>query len=117
MITVNAAKAFWMQDRIGTLEEGRLGDILVIKARNDDPYENLVSAAMEDIEFMALAGNPIYGEPKFMDSLGATLPEGYTEIKVGSRRMFVKGDPAALYNLVRQKVGFKKVLDYLPFEP
>jgi hypothetical protein len=31
--------------------------------------------------------------------------------------MFVKGDPAALYNVVRKKVGFTKVLDYLPFEP
>jgi hypothetical protein len=31
--------------------------------------------------------------------------------------MFVKGDPAGLYNEVRKKVGFKKNLDYLPFEP
>jgi hypothetical protein len=31
--------------------------------------------------------------------------------------MFVKGDPAGLYREVRRKVGFKKKLDYLPFEP
>ena len=105
MITINAARAFWMQDRIGVLEEGKLGDILVIKAGKDDPYENLVSAAMEDIEFLALAGKPIYGENRFLDLAGGKLPQGYSEISVGGRRMFVKGDPAALNNLVRQKVG------------
>jgi hypothetical protein len=31
--------------------------------------------------------------------------------------MFVKGDPEGLYATVRRKVGFAKVLDYLPFEP
>ena len=117
MVTHNAAKAFWMQDRIGTLDEGKLGDILVLKARNGDPYENLVNASMEDIELLTLAGMPIYGEMRFLDIFGGTLPQGYTQIEVCGRAMFVKGDPAGLYNEVRRKVGFKKVLDYMPFDP
>ncbi|MDR0291028.1 MAG: amidohydrolase family protein, partial [Treponema sp.] len=36
MITHNAAKAFWMLDRIGTLDEGKLGDILVLKTSYED---------------------------------------------------------------------------------
>ncbi|MDR1899061.1 MAG: amidohydrolase family protein [Treponema sp.] len=119
MTTVNAAKAFWMEDRIGTLEEGKLADVLVLKGHKDDPYENLVSASMKDIELLVLAGMPVYGELRFLDCFGASgaLPEGYTRITVGKRQMFVKGDPAALYREVRRKVGFKKTLDYLPFEP
>jgi hypothetical protein len=117
MITHNAAKAFWMQDRIGTLDEGKLGDILVLKARGDDPYENLVNASMNDIELLTLAGMPIYGEMRFLDILGGTLPSDYTQIEVCGRSMFVKGNPAGLYNEVRRKVGFKKMLDYMPFEP
>ena len=117
MITINAAKAFWMQDRTGSLEEGKLGDILVLKAKNDDPYENLFNAGMQDIELLTLAGKPIYGEMRFLDIFKGELPEGYTQIKVGKRNMFVKGDPAGLYNDVRKKIGFKKKLDYLPFEP
>jgi cytosine/adenosine deaminase-related metal-dependent hydrolase len=116
MVTANAAKAFWMQDRIGTLEEGKLGDILVLKGRKDDPYENLVTASMKDIELLVLAGQPIYGELRFLDITGG-LPDGYTQITVGRRPMFVKGDPAGLYTECRRKIGFKKVLDYLPFEP
>jgi cytosine/adenosine deaminase-related metal-dependent hydrolase len=117
MATINSAKAFWMQDRIGTLDEGKLGDILVLKANNSDPYENLVDAAMEDIQLLVLEGNPIYGEMRFMDIYDGKLPAGYSQIKVGNRSMFVKGDPAGLYSEVRKKIGFKKKLDYLPFEP
>jgi cytosine/adenosine deaminase-related metal-dependent hydrolase len=121
MVTINSAKAFRMQDRIGSLDEGKLGDILVLKANNNDPYENLVEAKMEDIELLVLAGNPIYGETRFLDIFnaaqnGTKLPAGYTQIKVGGRSMFVKGDPAGLYSEVRKKIGFKKELDYLPFE-
>jgi len=127
MITYNAAKAFWMEDRIGTLDEGKLGDILILKARHDDPYENLVNASMKDIEFLALAGAPIYGETRFMDIFGGALPAGklpggklplgYSQIKVSGRDMFVKGDPSGLYTYIRGKIGFKKKLDYLPFDP
>jgi cytosine/adenosine deaminase-related metal-dependent hydrolase len=117
MCTINAAKAFWMQDRVGSLEEGKLGDILVLKGKNSDPYENLVGAAMEDIELLVLEGTPLYGEMRFLDIFGGKLPAGYTQIKVGKRPMFVKGDPAGLYKECRRKIGFEKVLDYLPFEP
>ena len=120
MITLNAAKAFWMDDRVGTLEDGKLGDILVLKANKDDPYENLASASMHDIELLVLEGKPIYGEMRFYDLFGLTkdtLPAGYTHIKVKERSMFVSGDPVGLYQKVRLKVGFRKVLDFLPFEP
>jgi cytosine/adenosine deaminase-related metal-dependent hydrolase len=117
MITVNAARAFRIDDRTGTLDEGKLGDILVLKGRKDDPYENLVSASMNDIELLVLAGKPIYGELRFIDILGGELPEGYTQITVGKKSRFIIGDPAGLYAECRRKIGFKKVLDYLPFEP
>jgi cytosine/adenosine deaminase-related metal-dependent hydrolase len=117
MITINAARAFWMDDRIGSLEEGKLADLLVLKGRADDPHENLVSASMKDIELLVLAGTPVYGELRFLDIFGGLLPQGYTQITVGDRPMFVKGDPAGLYREARRKIGFKKVLDYLPFEP
>ncbi|MDR0386995.1 MAG: amidohydrolase family protein [Treponema sp.] len=117
MVTLNAARAFKMENRIGTLEEGKLADIMVLKGRVDDPFENLASASMEDIELLTLAGKPIYGELRFLDLLGGKIPRGYSEIMVGGRPMFVLGDPAALYRSVRKKVGLKKALDFLPFEP
>jgi hypothetical protein len=111
-----------MQDRIGSIEEGKLGDLMVVKARKNDPYENLVSTTMEDIQLLVLEGNPIYGERRFLDIFTAAggkqeIPAGYTEITVGKKPMFVIGDPAALYREIRSRTGFKKILDFLPFDP
>ena len=117
MVTCNAARALRMEDRIGSLDEGKLGDILVLKTSHDDPYENLVNASTHDIELLVLAGTPIYGEIRFLDIFGGRLPSGYTQIKVGRRVMFVKGNPVGLYNEIQHKVGFKKSLDFFPFEP
>jgi cytosine/adenosine deaminase-related metal-dependent hydrolase len=117
MLTVNAARAFWMEDQIGTLEEGKSADLLVLKGRLDDPYENLASASMEDIELLTIAGRPVYGEMRFIDLLGGSLPKEYSVITVAKRPMFVIGDPASLYIEARKKIGYKKVLDFLPFEP
>jgi cytosine/adenosine deaminase-related metal-dependent hydrolase len=117
MVTHNAAKALKMLDVTGTLDDGKLADILVLKTTDDDPYENLVNASMRDIELLVLAGKPIYGEMRFLDVYKGKLPAGYSHVTVGGRAMFVKGDPAGLYNEVRRKVGFKKHLDYLPFDP
>jgi cytosine/adenosine deaminase-related metal-dependent hydrolase len=117
MITANAAKAFWSDGRLGTLDEGKLADILVLKGRIEDPFENLVSAEMRDIEFLTVAGKPVYGEMRFIELLGGKLPEGYSEINVAGRPMFVIGYPGTLYGEARRKIGFKKVLDFLPFEP
>ena len=117
MVTCNAARAFRMQDRLGTLEPGKLADILVLKIRRENPYENLICAGMEDIELLVLEGAPIYGELRFLDIFGGELPSGYTQAEIGGRIMFVKGDPAALYTDIRRKVGFKKMLDYIPFDP
>jgi cytosine/adenosine deaminase-related metal-dependent hydrolase len=117
MVTRNAAKAFWMLDQIGSLEEGKLADILVVKGRFDDPYENLVAASMGDIELLVLAGKPLYGESRFIELFGGKLPRGYSRVIVADRPMFVIGDPGALYREVRKKIGYKKTLDFLPFEP
>jgi cytosine/adenosine deaminase-related metal-dependent hydrolase len=117
MVTYNAAKALWMHDRIGTLDEGKLGDILVLKKIHDDPYENLVNTSMENIELLILAGKPIYGEMRFLDIFNGDLPSGFSRIDVGGRAMFVKGDPAGLYTGIRKKIGFRKILDFMPIDP
>jgi cytosine/adenosine deaminase-related metal-dependent hydrolase len=117
MVTMNPSRAFRMDDRIGSLEEGKLADVLVLKTRVDDPYENLASAGMFDVELLIMEGKPLYGEERFLDLLDGKIPADYSKVTVGGRPMFVIGDPGALYREVRRKVGFKKVLDYLPFEP
>jgi cytosine/adenosine deaminase-related metal-dependent hydrolase len=114
MVTTNPAKAFRMHEKIGSVEEGKYADLLLLRARHNDPYEALVAAKMEDIELMIHEGTPIYGNGKY-EELFRRRGCDYTTVEVNGLRMCVKGDPAGLLSQVRQAVGFKKVLDYLPF--
>lgn len=114
MVTANPAAAFRMQDKIGSVEEGKLADLLLIKPRENDPYEALVNAEMEDIELLIQEGRPIYGSVKYEELFADG--KNYSRLAVGGREMLVKGNPAALLAEIRKAVGFKKVLDYLPFD-
>ncbi len=114
MVTVNPAKAFRMADRIGSLEAGMNADILILKAKKSEPYENLAAASMEDIEFLSVNGVPVLAEKRFAELIPADAE--YEEVNIGGRAMIAKGTPASLYKAVRSAVGFKKRLDYLPFE-
>ena len=62
-----------MADRVGALEPGMDGDVLVLKARKDEPYENLAAATMEDIEFLSVGGVPVLAEKRFEE----LLPDSY----------------------------------------
>jgi 5-methylthioadenosine/S-adenosylhomocysteine deaminase len=115
MVTINPARALWMQDRIGSIEEGKKADLLLIRPRRSDPYEALLEAQTEDIELLLLEGTPICGSADH-EELFALRDRSYSRIKVRGRRMCVRGDPGALLARVRQAVGFKKVLDYLPVD-
>ncbi len=114
MVTTNPAKAFRMADRIGALEPGMSADILVLKANKDEPYENLASATMEDIEFLSVNGVPVLAEKRFEELIPKDV--AYEEVTVGGRPMLARGAPATLYRSIRAAVGFKKRLDYLPFD-
>jgi len=114
MVTANPAKAFRMADRIGALESGMNADILVLKARKDDPYENLAEATMDDIEFLSVDGSPVIAEKRFQELVPSGT--GFEEVVIGGRPMLAKGAPASLYRAIRTAVGFNKRLDYLPFE-
>ena len=89
-------------------------DVLVLKAKHADPYENLAQANMEDIEFLSVDGIPVIAEERF----GEIVPDGsaYESVEVGGRRLFARGAPASLYRAIREAVGFKKRLDYMPFD-
>lgn len=115
MVTANPAKAFRMGKKIGSLDPGKSADVLVLRARRDDHYENLAQANMEDIEFLSVEGVPVLAEKRFAEAIPRDGAD-YEEIKVDGRTMMVRGTPLSLYRSIRKVLGFRKKLEYLPFE-
>jgi 5-methylthioadenosine/S-adenosylhomocysteine deaminase len=115
MVTVNPAKAFRMQNEIGSITEGKLADVLVIRLKKDDPYESLVDLKTEDIELLIMEGAPILGSKSHGDLFAARGGQ-FSAVKIRGKDMLVRGDPAALMEGIRAAVGFKKVLDFIPLD-
>jgi hypothetical protein len=115
MVTVNPARAFRIQKETGTIAEGKLADILIVRQQHEDPWESLVAARPEDIELLVQDGSPILGDARH-EELFTGRGVAYTTVSVRGRKMLVKGDPAGLMERVRKAVGFRKVLDFMPLD-
>ena len=72
MATINGAKALGLDDKIGTLEEGKLADIILIDLDNPNhtPQNNLISSLCystfdTDVSYVIINGNLVYENKKF----------------------------------------------------
>jgi hypothetical protein len=130
-------KALRLQKKLGSLEPGKLGDILLVSGGGKNPYSALVQAELKSIALVTIEGNPVYGDEKFEPLFGDQgllrknpSPKGpvtkgaaakaaaggadYTRIKIQGKNKIIVGDPAGLVKKLRKIVGFHKELPYLP---
>ena len=62
MVTIDAARALAVQDQLGSLEEGKLADLIVISGDVSAPYRALVHARPADVHLVVVNGRPLYGD-------------------------------------------------------
>ena len=48
--------------RLGQIAEGYLADVLVLDDKHPDPYRNMIVAIEENIQLVAVRGEPLYGD-------------------------------------------------------
>lgn len=115
MITVNAAKALRL-DSLGRIEKGKTADLTCIRGEEDRAYSSLVEADLEDIRLVIYQGKPIYGDLEF-EEIFEYFKIPFTRILMRGVPKVVIGDPWALLKRIRQAVGYKKELAFMPIEP
>ncbi|RKX74753.1 MAG: hydrolase [Spirochaetes bacterium] len=115
MVTANPAKAFRLEKDLGTIEEGKLADLLVLKPRDDDPFEALLKTQIEDIVLLIKEGTPIFGSPDYEELFREGEVE-YSTIMIRGKEKLVIGDPEGLLKRIRKAVGFNKVFDFMPID-
>ena len=113
MITINPAKAFRIYDKLGSLEQNKSGDLLIIKGKKDEPYSSLVNAEMKNISLVFMEGIPLYGDEEF-EYIFKDFSLNYTNVKIEGKNKLIVGDPKGLMEQVRKNVGFHKELPFLP---
>ncbi len=62
MVTIDAAKAIEVQDQLGSLEPGKLADLMVVSGDVNAPYDALVHARTNAIRMVMVNGAVLYGD-------------------------------------------------------
>ena len=117
MCTINGARAFNLEDKIGSLEEGKSADMIVLKNKPfSNVYDRIVNAEMEDIEFVLKEGVPLFGKTKYKKFFHID-PSKYQDVKLKERYpYFVIGRPMGIKERINRKVGFNKFFAFFPIE-
>jgi len=76
MVTVSAAAAMGINERVGSLMAGYEADITVIKGNPKAPYRSLIEAGVEDVMLVFVDGIPLYGEKNFSHEIRQQHPAG-----------------------------------------
>ena len=96
MATRTAAEILKWDKALGSLEDGKRPDLLVIDGDSGDPYQHLLDANERDVKLVLVAGVPRYGQARLVTKLGG---EGLEHLEVGGQARVVNlrqttADPA-----------------------
>jgi hypothetical protein len=96
MVTSDAAAIAGLDDKLGTLAEGRTADLTILQKRLDDPYDNVVSAYPSWVELVMIGGDIIYGRADWIAQISD--PNDYESVEAWGRPMLLDtrfGSPEA----------------------
>lgn len=66
MVTINPAKAAKWDHLLGSIQPGRLADLVAVNGRSEDPYQQLVEARETSITLVTIGGVPRVGQKNLM---------------------------------------------------
>jgi len=116
MATRTAAKILGWGSVLGTLEPGKLADLIVVEGTSEDPYDRLIRAKESDLTLVVINGVPRYGRNTLMSALGA-MGEALT-MGGQKRTLFLKQDTqdpvVGAIKLSQAKATLKDALSKLP---
>jgi 5-methylthioadenosine/S-adenosylhomocysteine deaminase len=69
MVTSTAAQIAGLAGQLGTLEQGRPADVLVLERRREDPYESVVAADPSWVQLVMVDGDLAYGRADWLSDL------------------------------------------------
>jgi len=71
MVTINPAKAYALDKFIGSIEVGKYADLMVVaKQPGLSAQRDLINARPQDVLFVTISGDPLFGDPTLMNAAG-----------------------------------------------
>ncbi len=115
MLTANASRGLFRDD-LGSLEKGKKADFIIVRGNVNLPFQSFVRMNYSDIMLVVIDGKVRYGDAGFME-LFEELDIPFQKVKVAGSEKLVNGDILGLLKRIRNAVGYRKELPFLPVEP
>jgi cytosine/adenosine deaminase-related metal-dependent hydrolase len=99
-VTIVAASSAGWGQKLGSIEEGKYADLLVLDDDKPDPYDNLIAATEKDIRLVVISGHVRYGDEALVGAAGLA-PADTEPLRVGGRakRLNLKHPTSPLNNI------------------
>ncbi len=114
MVTSNAAKAFRLYEN-GSIETGKLADLVVFDRSREDPYDSVVSAELKNVRLVVIEGIPVYGDEAYAEIFEEHEVETQKVTIAGQKRLII-GDVLGLLERINRAVGFEKKFPFMPVQ-
>lgn len=88
MATLNPARLAGLEQHLGSVEPGKLADLVLMRRQGKTAYQSLLLGTPGDVQLVLIAGQPVYGDAALMQRL---LPGAPLEA------LTVCGEPKALH--------------------
>ncbi|MFW5689032.1 MAG: amidohydrolase family protein [Spirochaetota bacterium] len=109
MATSNAANALELGDRIGSIEAGRLADLVIVDTRGMSGAQAVFDASPARIGLVMRGGRPLYGDDNLVSALGeaadfevVSVPNTPTDVE---KWIAVPGEFGTTLDAIRQALG------------
>lgn len=111
MMTVNPAKALKLND-LGSIEKGKIADILIIDKNEADPYNALIKTYPYDVSLLLKSGVALYGDVCYKD----LFQKDFSVVNIKNRKKAIIGRPLDIIKKIRKSIGYNKDLPFMPID-
>jgi 5-methylthioadenosine/S-adenosylhomocysteine deaminase len=117
MATINPARLAKLDRQLGSVEAGKLADLVVMKRRGSTAYQALLLANPGDVLLVTVGGVPIYGDRALMQQLLPHAPLEAIDICGEPKALHIVDDAASDQTWQRVQERLSGVMAHLGFAP
>jgi 5-methylthioadenosine/S-adenosylhomocysteine deaminase len=109
MVTMHPAEALGVGDRIGRIAVGLKADLLVLLRRDDDPNRSLLKNQVQDVQWVMIGGEPLYGNEAGMQRVRPNECEALT-VHGSKKRICARKSPVTVEKSHQSLADIRQVL-------
>ncbi len=101
MVTGNAAAVSAVDDVIGRLEAGKIGDVSIFDGTTNKDYRAIIDAEPKDVQLVLRAGKALYGDDAVISAISASDSCDSVDICGSAKRVCLQGEIGKTYSALQ----------------